>query len=226
MIPANRLFVPIIQLHREVLFSIPTDEKIIALTIDDGPDDATTPQILDVLKTYEAHATLFVLSDQVPGNEALLERATQDGHEIANHLNTDVPSILFNSVEFETKLLEAEKILSPYDPPAWFRPGSGWINEEMLSTLDRNGYQTVLGSIYPFDSQIPSAWFSTQYILWRAKPGGIIVLHDRGDRGVRTVETLQVVLPELRAQGYRILNLSELAGRHPEPPDQATHLPH
>ncbi len=226
MIPANRLFVPIIQLHREVLFSIPTDEKIIALTIDDGPDASTTPQILEVLKSYDAHATLFVLSDQVPGNEPLLENAREDGHEIANHLNTDVPSILFNPIEFESRLLEAEQILSPFDPPAWFRPGSGWINEEMLDTLDRNGYRTVLGSIYPFDSQIPSTWFATQYILWLAKPGGIIVLHDRGDRGIRTVETLQVILPELRSQGYRILNLSELTEYQSGVPDQKTPLHH
>jgi peptidoglycan/xylan/chitin deacetylase (PgdA/CDA1 family) len=164
-----------------------------------------------------------VLSDQVPGNEPLLDEATRDGHEIANHLNTDVPSILFNPVEFESRLLQAEKIIEPYNPPGWFRPGSGWINEEMLTTLDRNGYQTVLGSIYPFDSQIPSTWFASQYILWRAKPGGIIVLHDRGDRGMRTVETLQVVLPELRSQGYRILNLSELADHRSNPDPTAFH---
>ena len=80
----------------------------------------------------------------------------------------------------------------------------------MIRSLERYDYRLALGSIYPFDSHIPSAWFASRYIVWRAHPGGIIVLHDFGPRGMRTVETLSYVLPRLVEKGYRIVTLSQL----------------
>ena len=52
---------------------------------------------------------------------------------------------------------------------------------------------------------------SAAYILANARPGAVVVLHEGGERGRRTVEVLRRVLPELRARGYRIVTLSELA---------------
>ena len=68
----------------------------------------------------------------------------------------------------------------------------------------------VYSTVYPFDAHIASVWFATQFILWRAKPGAIIVLHDAGACGERTVKTLSSVLPRLRRRCYRIVNLSGL----------------
>ena len=53
----------------EVLYSIDTSELIVALTIDDGPDSVETQKILYVLKEHDAHATFFVITSRVPGNE-------------------------------------------------------------------------------------------------------------------------------------------------------------
>lgn len=76
--------------------------------------------------------------------------------------------------------------------------------------MERFHYRLALGSIYPFDSHIPSSWFASRYIVWRAHPGAIIVLHDYGNRGERTVDTLSYALPILKERGYRIVTLSEL----------------
>ena len=80
----------------------------------------------------------------------------------------------------------------------------------MLETLEKYEYQCALGSIYPFDDKVPSSKFASRYVLWRVKPGAIIVLHDNGLRGERTAETLRSILPELKEQGFRITTLSEL----------------
>ncbi|MBE9479398.1 MAG: polysaccharide deacetylase family protein, partial [Chloroflexi bacterium] len=58
----------------DVLYSVQTQEPILALTIDDGPDPSTTPRILDLLMEHGARATFFLLSDHIPGNEALVQR--------------------------------------------------------------------------------------------------------------------------------------------------------
>lgn len=194
----------------DVLYELNTEQKLIALSIDDGPDPHSTNQILDILAAHDAHATFFVLIEHLTHNEALVERMVAEGHELGNHLLQDTPSIQYSSTEFETRLEQAHESLSRYSEIRWFRPGSGWYNQEMLGSLQRFQYRLVLGSIYPLDSHIPSSWFASRYIAWRAHPGAIIVLHDYGARGRRTVETLAWILPILKQRGYRIVTIREL----------------
>jgi peptidoglycan/xylan/chitin deacetylase (PgdA/CDA1 family) len=195
----------------EVLYSVETQKPVVALTIDDGPDAETSPLILDILKKYNAQATFFLITDHVPGNEALVQRMVSEGHELGNHMTADEPSIRLSIDEFERKMLTAGGVLSKFDEAIhWFRPGSGWYNNEMLSVIHEHDYRCALGSVYPYDPQIGSAWFSSNYILWKITPGDIIVLHDYGTRGKRTLKTLDALLPEITQRGYQLVTLSEL----------------
>lgn len=194
----------------QVLYSVETELPLVALTIDDGPDPRTTGRILDTLARHDASATFFVLASHIPGNEALLERMLREGHELGNHMLTDRPSIQLSVAEFERRLLAARQALAPFGDTHWFRPGSGWHNRAMLATLARYGYRTALGSIYPFDAHLPSTRFAVRYILRRAFPGAVIILHDVDQRGERTIDTLETILPELQARGLRVVTLTEL----------------
>ena len=193
-----------------VIWLVPTRERAVALTIDDGPDPLTTPGILDLLRQYDAHVTFFVISGRVAANEDLVVRTIEEGHELGNHLNTDDPAILLDPPEFERQLLASHAVLAQFDDVHWFRPGSGWYHTQMLATLRRHGYRCVLGSVYPFDAQIRSAWFAARYVLWNVHPGSVIVLHDHGGRGLRTAAALATILPELRRRGLRVVTVTEL----------------
>lgn len=200
----------------DVLFYVNTTEKVMALSIDDGPDSLVTPQILDVLKQYSARATFFLLGDRVRGNEDLILRIKREGHELANHLMADHPSILLGSEEFESQLVRVDSLLNLNHQSKWFRPGSGWFSQQMLAIARKHGHRCCLGSIYPHDTKIRNTWAIATYVKKRAFPGGIIVLHDGSPDRVRTVEVLHDVLPPLIDQGYRFLTISELvetAGR-------------
>ncbi|MGD2124992.1 MAG: chitin deacetylase family protein [Desulfobacteraceae bacterium] len=197
-----------------VVYFVETEEPVVALTIDDGPDAAATSKILDLLRQHEAHATFFLITNHVPGNEEIVRRTVKEGHELANHLTTDKPSILLSSFEFERRLVEAHKVLSHFSEVRWFRPGSGWYTKKMLSIIHKHGYQCALGSVYPFDPQIPSSWFATQYVSWNVQSGSIIVLHDYGTRGERTSTALATILPEMNRRGFRVVTLSELVEMH------------
>jgi peptidoglycan/xylan/chitin deacetylase (PgdA/CDA1 family) len=194
----------------DVIFAVDTRQPMIALTIDDGPDSNTTPQLLDLLAEYDAHATFFIISNNIPGNENLMQRLVDEGHEIGNHLTVDQPSIRLTPEEFEQDLLEAEASLAVYAQPTWFRPGSGWYNDEMIAQVKQHGYRTALGSVYPFDVRLPYPGFATRFILWRARPGAIIILHDGGERGANTALTLAEILPILQERGFQIVTLSTL----------------
>ncbi|MBT3190331.1 MAG: polysaccharide deacetylase family protein [Anaerolineae bacterium] len=196
----------------DVLYSVETDEKIVALTIDDGPDACGSPRILNILEEYDAHATFFLITDHIPGNEAFVERMLDEGHELGNHLTSDEPSIALKNGGFEKELLEADEVLTQFvDDIRWVRPGSGWYNEEMLATMKKHDYQCALGNVYPYDPQISIYWFSAYYVLSNVKPGSVIVLHDYNRRGGRTTKALEIILPKLEERGYRVVTLSELA---------------
>ena len=196
----------------QVVYFVETDEPVVALTIDDGPDGVATARILQVLEQHDARATFFLVASRIPGNEDIVRRIMEENHELANHLVEDEPSIILSPSDFERQLLEAHDVLSEFSDAHWFRPGSGWYNDTMLSILDKHGYQCALGSVYPFDPQIPSSWFATRYVLSNVQPGSIIVLHDYEKRGERTATALATILPELNRRGFRVVTLSELLG--------------
>jgi peptidoglycan-N-acetylglucosamine deacetylase len=200
------------RLHPGCLYQVRSAEPLVALTIDDGPDPLTTPRILDQLRRYDARATFFVITDRIPGQEQLVERVVEEGHELGNHFTRDRPSIRMDRQTFEADLLQAHQALDQWAKPRWARPGSGWYTQEMVEVMRRHGYRCALGSVYPFDVLIPSVSWASSYVLRNVRPGAIIVLHDGGKRGLRTARTLARVLPELRRRGYRIVSLTESAG--------------
>ena len=206
----GRIVTAIAKRSPDVVYFVETEEPVVALTIDDGPDPVTTPKILDMLGQHDAHATFFLITGRITGNKDVVARMLEEGHELGNHLTADEPSILLPPADFERRLLEAHAALSQFSDAHWFRPGSGWYNAEMLSIIHKHGYRCTLGSVHPFDPQIPSSWFATRYILGNVQPGSIIILHDYGARGERTVTALATVLPELNRRGFRVVTLSEL----------------
>jgi peptidoglycan/xylan/chitin deacetylase (PgdA/CDA1 family) len=195
------------------LYRVPTHAPLVALTIDDGPDSSTTPLILAELRRHKARATFFLIAERVPGQEQLVRTIAAEGHELGNHFTRDRASIRLSPSAFQADLLLAHRVLAPFGPVEWARPGSGWYSQAMIGVMQRHGYRCALGSVYPFDATIPSAGFATHYIMSHVRPGGVIVLHDGGSRGRRTAKVLSEVLPELRRRGYRVVSLSELGAR-------------
>lgn len=198
------------------LYRVPTRARLIALTLDDGPDATTTPAILAELRRHQAHATFFLLGERVEGQDALVRRLVAEGHELGNHLTRDRPGIRLSADEFASDLEETDRLLRSYGTVRWARPGAGWYSRGMVAAIGRQGYRCALGSVYPYDATLSSVAFSRWHILRNARPGAIVVLHDGGARGRRTATVLAKVLPELSRRGYRVVSLSELIASAPE----------
>ena len=62
-----------------------TEEKIIAITFDDGPDPIQTPKVLKVLREKHIPACFFCIGNKIKGNEELLRQIIKEGHRIGNH---------------------------------------------------------------------------------------------------------------------------------------------
>lgn len=201
--------------HRwpDVLWHVPTREKVIALTIDDAPSEHTRG-ILEVLRENDAHATFFVIGGQVKGREGMLAEMVKSGMELGNHAMHDEPSRSLSAALLEEEMETVESSINATyadvgapRPPRYFRPGSGFFSTRMRAQIQELGYQMVLGSIYPHDPQIPYPSVNARHILSMARPGGIIICHDR--RGW-TVPMLRKVLPELKRRGYTVTTVTGL----------------
>jgi peptidoglycan-N-acetylglucosamine deacetylase len=193
----------------EVVFSVGVQEKVVALTIDDGPSPATA-DILAILEDHGAHATFFLIGDHVEERPALARRIVEAGHEVGHHMMEDRPSRGLPEDVFQEHFDEMDGILESLGGSDVFRPGSGWYNDRMIDVADERGYRTVLGSVYPFDAHVPWPTFLSWYVLQSTRPGSILVLHDGPERGARTAEVLRSVLPELARRGYRVVTVSGL----------------
>ena len=197
----------------DVLWHVPTTEKVIALTIDDAPSEFTG-EILEVLRENEARATFFVIGGQVAGREEVLKSIAKSGMELGNHAMHDEPSRSLSPTQLEDEIREVESSINGTyaalelpRPPKYFRPGSGFFSTRMRAQIKELGYQMVLGSIYPHDPQIPNSKVNSKHILSMARPGGIIICHDRRSW---TVPMLRNVLPELRKMGYTVTTVTGL----------------
>ena len=201
----------------EVVFYVRSSERIVALTIDDGPTAASTREMAGVLRKFQATATFFILGDRAVEGRETLTMLVRNGHELGNHFQADPVTARLSGEEIEKQLLQTDEVLTPIHEARWARPGSGWFNRRMLAIVGRHGYRLVLGSVYPLDAHLPSVYLASRHILRQVHPGAIIILHDGDSRGRRTVEVFRRILPELRRRGYKVVTFSELlaAGASP-----------
>jgi peptidoglycan/xylan/chitin deacetylase (PgdA/CDA1 family) len=201
----------------EVLFEQPNAGPLVALSFDDSPHPTLTPRILDVLAEHGARATFFMIGEHVTGNEEVVRRLIDEGHELGNHMMVDAPSARLAAAEFERQLLQTHDLLASFGQVRWFRPGHGWFSRRMLDQIHAHGYRCALASAYALEFLPVSAPYAARHVLLNVRPGGVIVLHDGSADRERTVDVLERLLPALNRRGYRVVTLSELvaAGEAP-----------
>jgi peptidoglycan/xylan/chitin deacetylase (PgdA/CDA1 family) len=210
----------------EVLFEQANAGPLVALSFDDSPHATSTPRILDVLAAHNAHATFFVIGEHVAGNEEIVRRVVDEGHELGNHMMSDAASARLPAAEFERQLLQTHELLARFGPVRWFRPGHTWFNRRMLDQLHRHDYRCAMASNYALEFLPVPAPYAARHILLNVRPGGVIILHDGAADQERTVGVLQRILPALRRRGYRIVTVSDLAAAGQTPGvDQAGSRP-
>ena len=196
--------------YPEIVYFVPTALCAIGLTIDDGPDPDTTPAILDALARHGATATFFLLGDSVAGNESLVRRMLSDGHELGHHMTEDEVTVRLSDAELERKFLSAADVLEGFGPVQWFRAGSARYDDRVLALTRSRGYRIAMASVFPVDTLIDEPARVANFDAAMVQPGSIIVLHDRGERGQRTVQTLDLLLPRLAARGYQVSSIGAL----------------
>lgn len=199
--------------HRTtVVFQNVTGEKIVALTVDDGPDPLYTPQILDILRKYNVPATFFVVGRQVELYPDIFSREIAFGHEVGNHSysHNHLPGMPYREIVAEIK--RTNGIISHFSGKnvKWFRPPRGAYNRNVVDAAARCALKTVLWTKALETSKDKDPEHMARRLINGIRPGGIILLHDgRLDR-TKTIKSLPLVIEGLHKKGYRFVTLTEL----------------
>ena len=124
------------------------DEKVIALTFDDGPDRDFTPQVLDILKKNDVKATFFVVGENVEWNPEILKRQYNEGHEIGNHTFThiNVSKKGYDDIykEINNTQQAIKKVIG--EEPKLFRPPYRAISKSMCNIVKEKDMNIILWS--------------------------------------------------------------------------------
>lgn len=183
-------------------------EKIVALTFDDGPSQTTT-KILDILKEYDIKATFFICGKNInKDTRIVMTRAISQGCELGNHARTHSYMDNFSADKIKMEVEYTSHAIRQITgiAPQFFRPPHLVANDVMYGAINL----TFIGGLEINDlSPETSAQELAKQVLSRVKPGDIILLHD-SDGNNNTVEALKTIIPEMKKQGYEFATTSEL----------------
>lgn len=200
--------------HDEIVWNVETDKKWIALTFDDGPNPVYTPQILDLLKAYDAKATFFVLGNRVKKFPRIAIREVNEGHEIANHTFDHHFSMHLSPSELKREIKETQEAIFDITEqiPLVFRPPGGFYDKALLDLAQRDHLKVVMWSWYQDtkDWMKPGVDKIVKTVLTNIHNGDIVLFHDLEGDCSQTVAALQIILPELKRKGYQFVTVSDL----------------
>ncbi len=196
--PHSRVFGP-------VLNRFTTEERLVWLTIDDGPSDDTLA-ILDALDAHGAKATFFLVGERAAARPDLVREIARRGHGIGNHSCTH-PAKWFwalGPARMRREIADTQRILTDIlgAPPRWFRAVVGMSNPFVNAALKAHGLARVAWSARGFDGVAGDPARVVARIERDLSPGAIVLLHEGAAHG-GNVETMRALLQRLDALGYR-----------------------
>ncbi|HEV2111517.1 MAG TPA: polysaccharide deacetylase family protein [Gammaproteobacteria bacterium] len=196
----------------------PRDGRRVALSFDDGPDPDMTPQVLDVLAEYRAHATFFVIGKALQAHPEIGRRMAAEGHAIGNHSwqHSRWQNFWFAG-RLEREIARGEQAITavtgaaapiPYRPPVGLKSGG------LGHAAWRRGLTLVAWSLHSRDTRLRDPESIARRVLARVRGGDIVLLHDGHDlpgrRRPLCAPALRLILAGLRERGLECVTIPEL----------------
>lgn len=190
---------------------LPAQEKVIALTFDDGPWVRTTAQVLEILKQEDIRATFFWVGQYIKAHPEIAQQVVAEGHAIGNHTwhhwyrqqnhltaaheINDTAELIYKTTGIKTLV---------------FRPPGGLLNNGLANYAKEQNYVTVMWSIDSLDYRPFTAGQLIKNVIRQAEPGSIVLMHDGGGNRAATVKALPQIIAQLKQQGYSFVTVPQL----------------
>lgn len=200
----------VLNYHLKAISYITTEEKIIALTFDDGPNPNYTEKVLDLLKKYDAKASFFCIGSNCELYPDILKRIDNENHCVGNHTYSHSNIFGFlSSNQVEKEIVKTETIIENIigKKPTFFRPPFGVTNPSIKKAVEKLKIKTFGWNIRSLDTVLKEEKRVLKRILPKIKSGSILLLHDTQENILPVLEQLLIFLKE---QNYKVVTLETL----------------
>ena len=185
---------------------LPAESRFVALTFDDGPRRDTTARLLDGLRERGASATFFLVGQQIAGNEDLLRRMRDEGHQVGNHSWSHANLKSESDGGFQQEVGRTDALLRETlgEGDYLLRPPYGFLTAHQRQLLT---VPAVKWSVDPEDWKLRDTEKDVAAVLQGVQPGDIILMHDTIPA---TVDAALRIVDALQAEGYTFVTVEEL----------------
>jgi peptidoglycan/xylan/chitin deacetylase (PgdA/CDA1 family) len=190
-----------------------SDRKRVALTFDDGPDERSTPALLELLKQRGLQAAFFGVGKRVAAHPEIAARIVREGHLLENHSFAHSNATNFFSVpRLRSELSQAQEAIRQATgiAPTCFRPPMGLSNPRIFRAAREVGLKVIGWSARGLDTKLTNSEEVVSRICRRVEPGAIILLHDGNIPADRLVTTVKTLLDRLHSLDYEVVRLDHL----------------
>jgi peptidoglycan/xylan/chitin deacetylase (PgdA/CDA1 family) len=205
------------QFFGKTIWRANTNNKFIAITFDDGPNQPWTLKIAELFEQYHGHATFFVVGKNCQRFPGVVKQLKRKGHLIGNHSYSHafskyiVDPMYINEIAKTEQILKEQGITTKYFRFPWL-----YRNPWLLKSITKQGYKVPINGQFahilePF--QINHKHI-VKNVLKIAKPGAIIIFHDgynaKTANKQQTYLAVKELLSILHKQGYHFVTVQKL----------------
>jgi peptidoglycan-N-acetylglucosamine deacetylase len=189
--------------------SVAKGSRVVALTFDDGPHPAYTPQVLKLLRKHHVRATFFVIGQQASAHPDLVRAIAADGHTVGTHTwsHADLHRLPAPRVRSEVARAVETVATTTGTIPHLFRAPYGSWSHTVFEVCAMLGQTSIAWDVDPRDWDNRSAGRIRSTILEQVGHRSIVLTHDGGGDRAPTVRALRGVLPVLIDSGYRFVGV-------------------
>lgn len=191
-------------LYPSLTWDLPTQEKVIYLTFDDGPIPEVTPKVLEILHNHNAKATFFCVGDNIRKHPKVFEKVVKANHNVANHTFHHIKGWQNGYDVYLQDIDDCQQVINSFGiENRLFRPPYGRITPKQIREVKKS-FKIVMWDVLTGDYNASlTAGNILRSIIKVTRPGSIVVFHD----SLKAFPRLEAVLPDYLSyyqdQGFR-----------------------
>lgn len=197
-----------------------TDQRVVALTYDDGPNPPYTDQLLNILAKHDVKAIFFLIGNRIEKHPETVNRMIAEGHQIGNHTYTHPLLGFLPPISVRREIERTDNLLQQFNitDKSVFRAPLLTRFLPVASVLAKANRAHISCNVWGWDWMTQNPDRITKAILKKTKPGSIIVLHDgkaenKDANRSGTVEATDKIITALKQDGYQFVRLSDVSNQ-------------
>lgn len=203
---------PVMPTSTRLMWRADTDEQVLALTFDDGPDPRYTVPLLDVLAAADVQATFFVCGKRAVLHRDLLRRELAGRHELGNHTWGHTDLSLLSRAETRDELARTSEVIHDVagHGPTVLRPPWGRISGTAMHIAAEQQLDVVVWDVRLLELERDAAG-NVEHVLDNLRPGMVLLGHDAGPGPHEIgIAAMPGIIRGARQRGYRFVTVSEM----------------